>query len=70
MIERLKKIKEKYEELTQDLVNPDVLSDMTVWQKKSKAVSVASSTVAIFARLSKLTAPMAASTSIRLTLYK
>ena len=39
MIERLKKIKEKYEELTKDLVNPDVLSDMNVWQKKSKEQS-------------------------------
>ena len=39
MIERLKKIKEKYEELTKDLVNPDVLADMTVWQKKSKEQS-------------------------------
>ena len=39
MIERLRKIKEKYEELTKDLVNPDVLSDMSVWQKKSKEQS-------------------------------
>ncbi len=39
MIERLKKIKEKYDELTKDLVNPDVLSDMSVWQKKSKEQS-------------------------------
>lgn len=39
MIERLKKIKEKYEELTKDLVNPDVLADMSVWQKKSKEQS-------------------------------
>ena len=36
MIERLRKIKEKYEELTKDLVNPDILADMSVWQKKSK----------------------------------
>lgn len=39
MIERLKKVKEKYEELTKDLVNPDVLADMSVWQKKSKEQS-------------------------------
>ena len=39
MIERLKKIKDKYEELTQDLVNPDVLADMSIWQKKSKEQS-------------------------------
>ena len=36
MIERLKKIKERFEELTKDLMNPDVLADMNVWQKKSK----------------------------------
>ena len=39
MIERLKKIKEKYEELTKDLINPDILADMSVWQKKSKEQS-------------------------------
>lgn len=39
MIERLKKIKEKYEELTKDLVDPDILADMNVWQKKSKEQS-------------------------------
>ena len=39
MIERLKKIKEKFEELTQDLINPDILADMSVWQKKSKEQS-------------------------------
>ena len=39
MIEILKKVKEKYEELTKDLVNPDVLADMNVWQKKSKEQS-------------------------------
>ena len=39
MIERLKKIKDKYEELTQDLVNPDLLADMSIWQKKSKEQS-------------------------------
>ena len=39
MIERLKKIKERFEELTKDLMNPDVLADMSVWQKKSKEQS-------------------------------
>ena len=36
MIEKLKKIKEKYEELTKELIDPNVLADMSVWQKKSK----------------------------------
>lgn len=36
MIEKLKKIKEKFEELTQELIDPNVLADMSVWQKKSK----------------------------------
>ena len=39
MIERLKKIKERFEELTKDLIDPDVLADMSVWQKKSKEQS-------------------------------
>ena len=39
MIERLKKIKERFEELTKDLSDPDVLADMSVWQKKSKEQS-------------------------------
>ena len=39
MIERLKKIKERYEELTKDLIDPNVLADMSVWQKKSKEQS-------------------------------
>lgn len=39
MIERLKKIKEKFEELTKELIDPDVLADMSVWQKKSKEQS-------------------------------
>lgn len=39
MIERLKKIKEKYEELTNELIDPKILSDMSVWQKKSKEQS-------------------------------
>ena len=36
MIERLKKIKEKFEELTNELIDPNVLADMNIWQKKSK----------------------------------
>ena len=36
MIEKLKNIKQKFEELTNDLINPDVLADMSIWQKKSK----------------------------------
>ena len=39
MIERLKKIKEKFEELTNELIDPNVLADMSVWQKKSKEQS-------------------------------
>jgi len=39
MIERLKKIKEKFEELTKELIDPNVLADMNVWQKKSKEQS-------------------------------
>ena len=39
MIEKLKKIKEKFEELTQELIDPNVLADMSVWQKKSKEQS-------------------------------
>ena len=39
MIERLKKIKEKFEELTKDLIDPDILADMSIWQKKSKEQS-------------------------------
>ena len=39
MIEKLKKIKEKYEELTKELIDPNVLADMSVWQKKSKEQS-------------------------------
>ena len=39
MIEKLKKIKERYDELTKDLIDPDVLADMNVWQKKSKEQS-------------------------------
>ena len=39
MIERLKKIKERFNELTKDLIDPNVLADMSVWQKKSKEQS-------------------------------
>ncbi len=39
MIERLKKIKEKFEELTKELIDPAVLADMPSWQKKSKEQS-------------------------------
>ncbi|MBQ8451997.1 MAG: peptide chain release factor 1 [Clostridia bacterium] len=36
MIERLKKIKERFEQLTKDLMDPAILADMSVWQKESK----------------------------------
>ena len=36
MIEKLKKIKEKFEEITKELIDPNVLADMSIWQKKSK----------------------------------
>ena len=39
MIERLRKIKERFEELTKSLMDPDVLADMNVWQKNSKEQS-------------------------------
>ncbi len=39
MIERLKKIKERFDELTKDLIDPNILADMSVWQKKSKEQS-------------------------------
>ncbi len=39
MIERLKKIKERFNELTKDLIDPNVLADMSIWQKKSKEQS-------------------------------
>ncbi len=39
MIEKLKKIKEKYEELTKELIDPAALADMQSWQKKSKEQS-------------------------------
>lgn len=39
MIEKLKLIEQKYEELTKELVDPKVLSDMNIWQKKAKEQS-------------------------------
>lgn len=39
MIERLKQIKEKFDQLTAELIDPNVLADMSVWQKKSKEQS-------------------------------
>ena len=39
MIERLQKIKERFEELTKALVDPNELADMNSWQKKSKEQS-------------------------------
>lgn len=39
MIEKLKKIEEKYEELTKELVDPKILADMNIWQKKAKEQS-------------------------------
>ena len=39
MIERLQKIKERFEELTKALVDPNELADMKSWQKKSKEQS-------------------------------
>ncbi len=39
MIEKLKAIKEKFEQLTAELIDPNVLADMSVWQKKSKEQS-------------------------------
>lgn len=39
MIEKLKSIKQKFDELTNDLIDPNVLADMSVWQKKSKEQS-------------------------------
>ena len=39
MIERLKKIKERFDELTKQLIDPEILADMSIWQKKSKEQS-------------------------------
>ena len=36
MIEKLKAIKEKFDALTEDIANPDVISDNKVWQAKVK----------------------------------
>ena len=36
MIEKLKAIKEKFDQLTSDIANPDVIADMKTWQAKVK----------------------------------
>ena len=36
MIEKLKAIKEKFDQLTQDIANPDIIADMKTWQAKVK----------------------------------
>lgn len=36
MIEKLKAIKEKFDSLTQDIANPDIIADMKLWQTKVK----------------------------------
>ena len=36
MIEKLKAIKEKFDKLTQDISNPDIIADMKLWQAKVK----------------------------------
>ena len=36
MIEKLKVIKEKFDALTQDIANPDIIADMKTWQAKVK----------------------------------
>ena len=36
MIEKLKVIKEKFDKLTQDISNPDIIADMKLWQAKVK----------------------------------
>ena len=36
MIEKLKAIKEKFDQLTQDISNPDIIADMKTWQAKVK----------------------------------
>ena len=58
MIERLKKIKERFEELTKDLMNPDVLADMSIWQKKSKEQSDLSPIVEKFDEYLKIESDM------------
>lgn len=36
MIEKLKAIKEKFEQLTRDIANPEIIADMKTWQAKVK----------------------------------
>ena len=36
MIEKLKAIKEKFDQLTADIANPEVIADMKTWQAKVK----------------------------------
>ena len=36
MIEKLKAIKDKFDQLTADIANPDVIADMKTWQAKVK----------------------------------
>ena len=36
MIEKLKAIKDKFDQLTQDIANPDIIADMKTWQAKVK----------------------------------
>ena len=36
MIEKLKIIKEKYDSLTADISNPDIIADTKAWQSKVK----------------------------------
>ena len=36
MIEKLKAIKEKFDQLTADIANPDIIADMKTWQAKVK----------------------------------
>ncbi len=54
MIERLKKIKEKYEELTNELIDPNILADMNVWQMKSKEQSELAPIVEKYAEYEKI----------------
>ena len=36
MIEKLKAIKEKFVQLTEDIANPEIISDLKLWQSKVK----------------------------------
>ena len=36
MIEKLKAIKDKFDQLTQDIANPEIIADMKTWQAKVK----------------------------------